>query len=108
MTPTVTTTATQTPTVTATPSATPSTAEAGDVVINEILQNPAAVADTAGEWFEVYNAASHAIDLNGWTIADAGTDRHRIQTPNGEPCGCRPAATSCWAAMPTPAPMAVC
>ena len=30
----------------------------GDVVINEILQNPAAVADTAGEWFEVYNATS--------------------------------------------------
>ena len=25
-----------------------------------------------------------AIDLNGWTIADAGTDHHRIQTPNGE------------------------
>ena len=42
---------------TPTPSATPSTAQPGDVVINEILQNPAAVADTAGEWFEVYNAA---------------------------------------------------
>ena len=83
--PTVTTTATQTPTVTSTPSATPSTAQPGDVVINEILQNPAAVADTAGEWFEVYNATSQAIDLNGWTIADAGTDRHRIQTPNGDP-----------------------
>ena len=55
------------------------------MVINEILQNPAAVADTAGEWFEVYNAANHAIDLNGWTLADAGTDNHRIQTPNGEP-----------------------
>ena len=55
------------------------------MVITEIMQNPAAVADTAGEWFEVYNAANQAIDLNGWTIADAGTDRHRIQTPNGEP-----------------------
>ena len=55
------------------------------MVITEIMQNPAAVADTAGEWFEVYNATSQAIDLNGWTIADAGTDRHHIQTPNGEP-----------------------
>ena len=55
------------------------------MVINEIMQNPAAVADTAGEWFEVYNATSQAIDLNGWTIADAGTDNHHIQTPNGEP-----------------------
>ena len=80
-----TTTATQTPTVTSTPAATPSTAQPGDVVITEIMQNPAAVADTAGEWFEVYNATSQAIDLNGWTIADAGTDRHHIQTPNGEP-----------------------
>ena len=55
------------------------------MVITEILQNPAAVADTAGEWFEVYNATNLAIDLNGWTITDAGSDRHRIQTPNGEP-----------------------
>ena len=84
-TPTAVATPTQPPTGTAMPSATPSTTLPGDVVINEILQNPAAVADTAGEWFEVYNAANQAIDLNGWTLADAGTDNHRIQTPNGEP-----------------------
>ena len=78
-------TATQTPTATSTPSATPSMAQPGDVVITEIMQNPKTVADTAGEWFEIYNAANRAVDLNGWTIADAGTDRHRIQTPNGEP-----------------------
>ena len=106
--PTATTTATQTSTVTSTPAATPSTAQPGDVVITEIMQNPAAVADTAGEWFEVYNATSQAIDLHGWTLADAGTDRHHIQTPNGEPCGCPPAATWCWAATPTPTPTAAC
>ena len=63
-TPTRTATATATPTLTATPGGATSTATAppvpirpGDVVIiNEILQNPEAVADTAGEWFEVYNA----------------------------------------------------
>ena len=55
------------------------------MVITEIMQNPAAVSDTAGEWFEIYNAANQAVDLNGWTIADAGVDHHRIQTPNGEP-----------------------
>ena len=82
-TPSPTSTATWSVTTTLTP--TPSTALPGAVVINEILQNPAAVADTAGEWFEVYNASSQAIDLNGWTLADAGTDNHRIQTPNGEP-----------------------
>ena len=30
-------------------------AYAQDVVINEIMQNPAAVSDSAGEWFEVFN-----------------------------------------------------
>ena len=55
------------------------------MVITEIMQNPAAVSDTTGEWFELYNAANQAVDLNGWTITDAGTDRHRIQTPNGKP-----------------------
>ena len=72
-------TTTSTPTASATSSATPSTAQPGDVIINEIMQNPAAVSDTAGEWFEVYNASGHTIDLNGWTIKDAGTEQHRIQ-----------------------------
>ena len=86
-TPSPTSTASWTLTATLTPiaTATPSTARPDDIIINEIMQNPAAVADTAGEWFEVYNATSQAIDLNGWTITDAGTDRHRIQTPHGEP-----------------------
>ena len=43
------------------------------------MQNPAAVSDTTGEWFEVYNATGHAIDLNGWMLQDAGTEHHRIQ-----------------------------
>ena len=54
--PTRTSTSTRTPTATPTVTATPSLAQHGDVVINEIMQDPEAVADTAGEWFEVYNA----------------------------------------------------
>ena len=65
--------------MTSTPSATPSTAQPGDVVITEIMQNPKTVADTTGEWFELYNATGHAIDLNGWMLPDAGTEHHRIQ-----------------------------
>ena len=49
-----------------------------NVVINEIMQNPAVVGDNAGEWFELYNVGSGAVDVNGWTIADAGTDSHVI------------------------------
>ena len=47
------------------------------------MQNPAAVLDTAGEWLELYNATSRAIDLNGWTLRDDGSESHRIQ--NGRP-----------------------
>lgn len=50
----------------------------GSVVINEIMQNPSAVADDDGEWFELYNGDTVAYDLRGWTIADLGTDRHLI------------------------------
>ncbi|MDY0001830.1 MAG: lamin tail domain-containing protein [Polyangia bacterium] len=45
---------------------------AGDVVINEIMPDPFAVADNAGEWFEVYFA--QAADLNGLEMgATVGT-----------------------------------
>ncbi|MCH8010807.1 MAG: VCBS repeat-containing protein [Candidatus Marinimicrobia bacterium] len=51
---------------------------AGEIVINEIMQNPDAVSDTNGEWFEIYNADTTAINLCGWTIKDLGTDNHVI------------------------------
>lgn len=40
----------------------------GDLVITEIMNNPAAVLDTAGEWLEIYNATSAAIDLQGMSL----------------------------------------
>ncbi|HSM72639.1 MAG TPA: ExeM/NucH family extracellular endonuclease [Anaerolineales bacterium] len=55
----------------------------GDIVINEIMQNPNAVFDSAGEWFELYNTTSSAVDVNGWTIADNDIDSHVIN--NGGP-----------------------
>ena len=54
-----------------------------EVVINEIIQNPAAVSDASGEWFEVYNPTIMYIDMNGWTIADNDGDSHVID--NGDP-----------------------
>jgi len=53
------------------------------LVINEIMQNPSAVADSAGEWFELYNPTSTPVDIDGWTIADNGIDVHVIA--NGGP-----------------------
>ena len=41
---------------------------AGDLVITEYMANPAAVGDTAGEWFEVFVGAN--VDLNGLELLD--------------------------------------
>ena len=54
-----------------------------DLVINEIMQNPAAVDDDSGEWFEVHNASAADVDIEGWTIGDDGSDSHVIS--NGAP-----------------------
>jgi len=51
-----------------------------DIVINEIMQNPSAVSDSDGEWFELYNAGSTDVDINGWTIADDDSDYHEISS----------------------------
>ena len=47
------------------------------------MQNPSAVADGSGEWFEVFNPTGSAIDINGWTIEDNDFDSHVIN--NGGP-----------------------
>ena len=49
-----------------------------NIVITEVMQNPNAVADDLGEWFEVMNLGSGTVDVGGWTIADDDTDLHVI------------------------------
>ncbi|VAV83791.1 Alkaline phosphatase [hydrothermal vent metagenome] len=49
---------------------TPTCANEGDIIITEVMQNPAAVSDGSGEWFEVYNTTGAPIDMLGWTIKD--------------------------------------
>jgi hypothetical protein len=60
----------------------PPVANPGDLVIHEIMQNPGAVLDTNGEWFEIFNASSQEIDLNNWTLRDLGTDSTVLHSPN--------------------------
>ena len=48
------------------------------LVINEIVQNPGAVNDPYGEWFEIYNKHSDPINLNGWTFKDNGSNSFTI------------------------------
>jgi beta-lactamase superfamily II metal-dependent hydrolase len=51
---------------------------AGRLVISEIMHDPAAVSDTSGEWFEVFNPGTTPVDINGWTIRDDRSDRHVV------------------------------
>ncbi len=50
------------------------------LVVTEIMQNPKAVSDSNGEWFEVFNPTQATINLNGWTIRDNDNDSHAITT----------------------------
>ena len=62
----------------------------GVVFVTEIMANPSAVGDTAGEWFEVYNSSSDvSVDLNGWTIRDQGNDAHLISHDSPKQRSCR-------------------
>ncbi|HEU4880691.1 MAG TPA: hypothetical protein VFT45_00560 [Longimicrobium sp.] len=48
------------------------------LVINEVLANPGgAITDANGEWFEVYNAGTFAVDLQNLVIADSASTGRR-------------------------------
>jgi len=51
-----------------------------DLLISEVMVNPAAVGDTRGEWFELYNPTAGTINLRDISIGDDGSDRHSIET----------------------------
>lgn len=53
------------------------------LVITEVMQNPALTYDAQGEWFELYNPNQRDIDINGWEIGDVDYDTHTID--NGSP-----------------------
>ena len=50
----------------------------GEVVVSEYLADPTVVSDVAGEWIEVYNPGTSAVDLQGFELHDDGTDSHVI------------------------------
>ena len=60
---------------------------AGDLIITEIMQDPAAVSDGNGEWFEIYNTTGSAINIQGWVIKDNGSDSHTIGSFISVPAG---------------------
>jgi len=52
----------------------------GQLIINEIMQNPDSVSDANGEWFEIYNPNLFTVNLIGWTIKDLDNDEHTIDS----------------------------
>lgn len=61
----------------------------GALVITEIMNNPAAVSDDEGEWFELYNATGQALSLQGAVILHQpnNPDGHVISAPLLAPAG---------------------
>jgi hypothetical protein len=43
----------------------------GEVIVVEVMSNPALVSDAYGEWFEVYNTTGTEIDLYNWEVSAA-------------------------------------
>ena len=60
------------------PSTGPGGAGTSQLIINEIMYDPKAVSDEAGEWIEIYNAGVNAVDLKGYRIHDQGSNSHTI------------------------------
>ncbi|MDQ6828947.1 MAG: DNA/RNA non-specific endonuclease, partial [Gemmatimonadota bacterium] len=48
--------------------------------ITEVMPDPTKVADAAGEWFEIFNAGTDPVDLNGYKITSGptGSETHTI------------------------------
>jgi len=46
----------------------------GDLLITEVLADPARVEDHDGEWFEIYNASGRDVFLDGLIVASDGDD----------------------------------
>jgi hypothetical protein len=55
-------------------------ANPGDIVINEILANPAA---GASDWIELHNTTAEAIDIGGWFLSDDRDFLAKYEIPRG-------------------------
>src|SRR5438132_12347197 len=70
----------QTPSVSPRPPVTPPPAAGPLLAITEVMAAPTKVANAVGEWFEVYNGGTAAVDLKGYVITSGptGTETHTI------------------------------
>ncbi|RPI46162.1 MAG: DUF4493 domain-containing protein, partial [Bacteroidetes bacterium] len=60
----------------------------GELLITEIMFDPAALSDTEGEWFEIYNNSGRPIQLQNLVLGRDDANRHTIADPiELEPAG---------------------
>jgi len=55
-------------------------AAVSDLLITEVMANPAALSDSRGEWFELFNPTDEQINLLGIDLSDDGSNRHRFDS----------------------------
>ncbi len=60
------------------PVAAPTLPVAGELVVSEIMANPAAVDDSVGEWFEVHNRSRRVLALKGLTVEGAAGESFTV------------------------------
>jgi beta-lactamase superfamily II metal-dependent hydrolase len=62
-------------------------AYAGQIVINEVMADPSAVADADGEWIEIHNRGAAAVSIQNWVIASNNDSPQTIGTALSIPAG---------------------
>ena len=62
-------------------------ANPGDIIVTEFMQNPSAVFDNVGEWFELYNTTGSSINIEGWTFTDNGSNTFTVASQVDVPAG---------------------
>jgi hypothetical protein len=50
--------------------------QSGELLVTEIMKDPAVVTDTKGEWLEIHNPGDQPVDIEGWVLADEGGEMH--------------------------------
>jgi hypothetical protein len=83
-------------------------ARLGEVVISELMVDPAGVADTQGEWIELHNPTGETFDLQGCVVDDGGGALRALADPFAlAPGGFKAIARSASAGFPTTVTMAM-
>ena len=66
-----------------------------DIIISEVMFNAAVESSNQGEWVEIYNSGTTAVDLNGWSIRD-NNESDTFTTSMCPGGSCQIPAGECW------------